>query len=126
MAAIVVMEGRDKGLFLPLGKRSAVIGRDPGAQLQLNDATASRKHLQVRLCSDMNRYLATDLRSGNGTYVNNNRIDGEVALRHGDEIRVGQSVLMFSDEVPADRANALEILRSVAERERATMMQQQD
>lgn len=126
MAAILVMDGSDKGLFLPLGKRPAVVGRDPGAELQLADGTVSRKHFQVRFSADDNGYIATDLRSGNGTHVNRVRISDEVLLKHGDEIAVGKSILMFSNEVPADRANALEIMRSVSERDRETMARSSD
>jgi pSer/pThr/pTyr-binding forkhead associated (FHA) protein len=122
MPAIVVMQGKEKGLFLPLGKRAAIIGRDPGAQLQLGDGTVSRKHLQIRFDAERNCYLATDMRSGNGSFVNGNRIFDEVRLRGGDEIRLGDSQLLFTDDVPTDHANAMEILRSAGERERSTIV----
>lgn len=43
----------------------------------------------------------TDLGSSNGTWVNGERIWSSRRLRHGDEIRLGQTRLIFRDPVSA-------------------------
>jgi pSer/pThr/pTyr-binding forkhead associated (FHA) protein len=64
-----------------------------------DDATASHLHAVLE------RYAAgwcvTDLGSSNGTWVNGERIWASRRLRHGDEIRVGQTRLLFRDPLGA-------------------------
>ena len=43
----------------------------------------------------------TDLGSSNGTWVNGERIWSSQRLRHGDEIRIGQTRLFFRDPLSA-------------------------
>jgi pSer/pThr/pTyr-binding forkhead associated (FHA) protein len=46
-------------------------------------------------------WCVTDLGSSNGTWVNGERIWASRRLRHGDEIRVGQTRLIFRDPLSA-------------------------
>lgn len=72
------------------------IGKDPSNKVPLrDDTTVSRLHAVLE------RYEAgwcvTDLGSANGTFVNGERIWATRRLRHGDEVRVGQTRLVFRD-----------------------------
>jgi predicted component of type VI protein secretion system len=49
-------------------------------------------------------WCVTDLGSSNGTWVNGERIWSTRRLRHGDEIRVGQTRLIFRDPLSAGGA----------------------
>jgi pSer/pThr/pTyr-binding forkhead associated (FHA) protein len=49
-------------------------------------------------------WCVTDLGSSNGTWVNGERIWGSRRLRHGDEIRLGQTRLLFRDSLSAGGA----------------------
>jgi predicted component of type VI protein secretion system len=60
-----------------------------------DDATAS--HLHAVLERFAAGWCVTDLGSSNGTWVNGERIWASRRLRHGDEIRVGQTRLVFRD-----------------------------
>ncbi len=74
-----------------LGPR-AVIGRQEGVDIHLDDTAVSRRHAEIARVGTL--YWIRDLESSNGTFLNGKRIDGAV-LRPGDEIRVGPLVLMF-------------------------------
>ena len=64
-----------------------------------DDATAS--HLHAVLERFAAGWCVTDLGSSNGTWVNGERIWASRRLRHGDEIRVGQTRLLFRDPLSA-------------------------
>jgi pSer/pThr/pTyr-binding forkhead associated (FHA) protein len=59
----------------------------------LDDEHVSRRHLRIVVRGG--RHFAEDLGSRWGTYVNGTRVDLSVVLNHGDEIRLGRSVLRF-------------------------------
>jgi pSer/pThr/pTyr-binding forkhead associated (FHA) protein len=63
------------------------------------DATAS--HLHAVLERFAAGWCVTDLGSSNGTWVNGERIWASRRLRHGDEIRIGQTRLRFHDPLTA-------------------------
>ena len=58
-------------------------------KIKLADAEASRYHALVRRVP--NGYLISDTGSGNGTYVNGQRISHPVLLNPGDNITIGQT-----------------------------------
>src|SRR3954470_22804548 len=67
-----------------------------------DDAMAS--HLHAVLERFAAGWCVTDLGSSNGTWVNGERIWATRRLRHGDEIRVGQTRLVFRDPLGAPGA----------------------
>lgn len=64
-----------------------------------DDATAS--HLHAVLERFPAGWCVSDLGSSNGTWVNGERIWASRRLRHGDEIRIGQTRLVFRDPLSA-------------------------
>jgi ATP/maltotriose-dependent transcriptional regulator MalT len=64
-----------------------------------DDATASRLHAVIERFPA--GWCVTDLGSSNGTRVNGERIWSAQRLRNGDEIRVGQTRLIFRDPMSA-------------------------
>lgn len=64
------------------------MGRDDGLPVSLaGESTVSRRHASVRL--DGHRATVTDLGSTNGTFVNGNKVTGEVGLEIGDVVQFG-------------------------------------
>jgi adenylate cyclase len=71
------------------------IGRASSASIQLVDRQVSKQHATIlQRGSD---FLVQDAGSRNGTVVNGERIPGEHVLKVGDEIRLGNSRLLFSN-----------------------------
>lgn len=77
------------------------IGRDPANSLSISDLSLSRRH--CLLSRDDDSYKLRDLESRNGTFVNGNVIS-EKRLNHGDQISVGESVLVFLLKEDSDPA----------------------
>ncbi len=71
------------------------LGRHPNNTIQLLDKIVSKEHCLVE--QRENRFVLRDLGSLNGTYVNGERVRGEVLLNHGDEIALGSTRARFDD-----------------------------
>lgn len=89
--ALHVVQGRAPGRSFRVLQLPFVIGRGSGSQLKLSDALASRQHCVI----EQNRggIFIRDLASRNGTAVNSRRVTGELALRAGDLILIGSTML---------------------------------
>ena len=98
MASIFIISGDQKGDYYPLGVRTNVIGRDEALPIQVLDDSVSRKHLQIRYDKQRGQYHALDMKSKNGVFINNRKIDNESTLMDGDQIRIGQTVLFFTQK----------------------------
>jgi pSer/pThr/pTyr-binding forkhead associated (FHA) protein len=120
MACVIVTTGKQEGDYYPLGRRTNVIGRDEALPIQILDNMVSRKHLQIRFDPEVDKYYAFDMKSRNGVYVNNRRIETETALRDGDVILIGLTSLLFTDKDFKDKESALLHYKKVGERMRVT------
>ena len=78
---------------------SALLGRDPGCDLVLNDVKCSRRHAIIEAGPE--GMLIRDNGSANGIYVNGKKVDS-TPLAEGDQIRLGQIlVTVLEEDVPA-------------------------
>jgi pSer/pThr/pTyr-binding forkhead associated (FHA) protein len=123
MASILVVSGPSEGLYQPLGKRTTVIGRDEACPLQVVDDRVSRKHIQVRYDEGTGNFIALDMKSSNGMYVNGRKIEGEIDLRDNDEIQIGNSKLVFSTQDYPDKAAAMNAYKQRGQKMRPTIEQ---
>ncbi len=93
MLVLSVIQGPGKGKTFNLPNHEPqLLGRSSEA-LPIDDNAISRRHAE--LTPDDGVWYIRDLESQNGTYVNGTRIWQRERLRPGDQIRVGQSVLVF-------------------------------
>jgi pSer/pThr/pTyr-binding forkhead associated (FHA) protein len=120
MASLIVTNGKQQGDYYPLGRRTNVIGRDEALPIQVLDNMVSRKHLQIRFDQATNKYFAYDMKSRNGVYVNNRRVEDEVALQDGDVIMIGMTSIVFLDKDFKDKDSALLHYKKAGERMRMT------
>jgi len=87
--------------LVPLTEQQATIGRAKTNDVALDgDATVSKLHAVV--VSYGTEFAVRDVGSANGTYLNGERVLSEVRLRPGDEIRVGESRLVYRAQQTAD------------------------
>jgi pSer/pThr/pTyr-binding forkhead associated (FHA) protein len=84
---------------IPLPAPQFLIGRDPRCNLRPSSEAVSKLHCAI--VQRDNAVFVRDLKSTNGTFVNNDRIGGEVQVHEGDLLRVGPLVLAFKIEVGA-------------------------
>ncbi len=85
-----IVEGPDAGERLPL-TGSVELGRDPGLSHPLADAKVSRRHARVNATGSS--VSVEDLGSTNGTFLNESPLEIATAIKPGDRIRVGFTVL---------------------------------
>ncbi|MEN9627756.1 MAG: hypothetical protein RJA10_983 [Pseudomonadota bacterium] len=90
---LLLYSGPDAGQRFDLDNGKLVIGRMPEAQVRIDDVGISRQHAELQVSGS--RVSVKDLGSANGTLVNEQAINGAVALRDGDLLRVGKAVLRF-------------------------------
>ncbi|MGD0610382.1 MAG: FHA domain-containing protein [Anaerolineales bacterium] len=74
-------------------KERLTFGRDPSNDVVLDTPNVSRFHAQISRVG--RRYFVTDLRSANGTFVNDKRVEGDVWLNPQDTIRIGPYKLVM-------------------------------
>jgi len=77
-------------------KEKLTFGRDPNNDVILDNPRVSRFHTQVTRVG--RRYYVTDLRSANGTFVNDKRVQGNVWLNPQDTIRIGPYRLVLGED----------------------------
>lgn len=85
-----VLSGSSEGKLIPVTQEKFVIGRSDECQLRPKSDSISRRH--CALVQKDERLLLIDLKSRNGTIVNEKKLDPAKAkvLKHGDKIQVGK------------------------------------
>jgi pSer/pThr/pTyr-binding forkhead associated (FHA) protein len=82
--------------LIPLGEERVTIGKSSTNLVALaHDSTVSRLHAVLENLGSA--WSLRDVGSRNGTFVNGEKIGQERVLRSGDEVRVGNSRLVFWD-----------------------------
>ena len=92
-ATILVLQGVDQGKRVRLDEESASLGRSPQSTIPILDTEVSRNHAEIS--GDGGTWTLVDLESSNGTFVNGASVRAHT-LRHGDQIQIGRTVLLFS------------------------------
>ena len=100
MAKLILTSGEQRQEFelAPIN----TIGRHPDNSIQILDRIISKEHAQILRGGD-GHYLLRDLGSLNGTYVSGSRVS-EVVLKHGDELVLGSTHLMFVEHTETEES----------------------
>jgi ABC-type multidrug transport system ATPase subunit/pSer/pThr/pTyr-binding forkhead associated (FHA) protein len=84
---LIVTKGPRVGEKILLSKLPVTIGREDSVEFPVRLDNISRKH--VRISKGDGGYLIEDLKSSNGTFVNDTRIDKPYRIKDGDVIALG-------------------------------------
>lgn len=76
------------GTPLLLTKEVIRVGREPSNDIVIPEVTVSGRHAQIEFRKG--QFYLKDLRSSNGTFVNKQKVEGEVLLKSGDIVRFDQ------------------------------------
>jgi pSer/pThr/pTyr-binding forkhead associated (FHA) protein len=88
---LVVVEPKErKGRTYDL-RDEQTVGRAAGCQITLDDTYVSQLH--ARVFSKDGAWYVEDLGSTNGTYLNSKRVSGALAVKRGDQVKIGATVL---------------------------------
>ena len=103
MSSLYVIQGRNRGARYDLAvhEGAITIGRESGNFVQLDDNEVSRRHAEIRRIEG--RFVVGDLKSSNGTYVNNRKVE-RAELSSGDQIQIGRTVMVYSKDHDDERA----------------------
>jgi hypothetical protein len=96
MASLRVLKGVNEGAVIPLERDRIVLGRNPDCDVVIPAASVSREHAQIVHAGG--RHYIDDLKSQNGTYVNNRAIATRTLLKNNDKIRISDFLATFADE----------------------------
>ncbi len=121
MASLIIENGTNQGYYYPLGHRTNVIGRSESVPIQILDDQVSRKHLQIRYDQASQSYVAIDMNSKHGVFVNNLKVTEEVVLKDEDRIQIGDTTLLFTCQDFPDAESALHYFKKAGQRRFTTL-----
>jgi hypothetical protein len=92
-AVLIVRQGTQAGMSFPITSSYAIIGREEGVNIVIQDPEASRRH--ARISWQGGQFILEDLGSTNGTFINGIQITAPQLLNPGDSIGIGQMAIVF-------------------------------
>ncbi|MCZ6653765.1 MAG: FHA domain-containing protein, partial [Planctomycetota bacterium] len=136
MATLYILQGPDKGKTFRTGNARVVLGR-ASEEVPLTDNSVSRHHAE--LVPENGVWLLRDLKSSNGTSINGLRIEHPTVLKHGDQIRMGATLIVFGgdqldeqyttatvrdliDLADADRAGEASVIETLPSNEKSLVL----
>ncbi len=111
LASLLFRSGDFKGRRVPIKVPVANIGRGLYNDVVISDASVSTMHAKLQRREAI--WILSDLGSTNGTFVEGERLAGEVALTPGTTLRFGDVIALFEpldEHVPAARTNQTRIM----------------
>ncbi|MBI5822377.1 MAG: FHA domain-containing protein [Verrucomicrobia bacterium] len=96
MAFLIHRTADGEDIKLPVTTKPIVLGRGIETDIRVDDEEVSRAHCAIWLENE--KFVAKDLRSRNGTYVNDQRVN-EAELKPGDRIRIGHCEFVLEGDV---------------------------
>lgn len=99
MAVLHFLTGAGQGQELELKQEKTVLGRNPDCHVVISGTAVSRAHAHI--LNIQGKYFIEDIKSRNGTFVNNEQISGRTPLKNNDRIKICDFVCSFHDVAPA-------------------------
>ncbi|MFV1966352.1 MAG: SpoIIE family protein phosphatase [Pirellulaceae bacterium] len=96
MAFLKANNGPEAGRHYDLTADEYILGRHPDCTIVIDVGAVSRRH--CRIYHEASQYLVEDLRSRNGTFLNDGLVENPHSLRHGDRIRICDVVFSYLEQ----------------------------
>jgi serine phosphatase RsbU (regulator of sigma subunit) len=106
MPSLHVLRGPNEGSIVPLDGDRFVLGRNPDCDINIPMNAVSREHAQILRIQG--KFFIEDRQSRNGTFVNNQAINGRTQLKNNDRIRICDFIAAFLDLSPQPGQNGEE------------------
>jgi len=98
----IIVKLKDKVLSeITIKKKIIAIGRDKKNDIQLDNPAVSRFHAKIEKIGNDPFYI-DDLKSTNGTFVNERKVSWREGLNNNDHITIGKYTLIFFEEDSPD------------------------
>lgn len=96
---LVLTSGKSEGKSIPITLPQFVIGRDPQCHLRPASALISKRHCAILVRGE--KAFVRDFESTNGTFLNDEPVQGERELHDQDELKVGPLAFRVSLQAAA-------------------------
>jgi hypothetical protein len=113
MASLCILGGPEKGKSFALEGDLVTIGRGSENNIRVRDKSVSRRHLEIIRKGD--KYFIRDLKSKNGTYVNEQKIaPGKIfEIEQGLPIVIGKTLICIGEAYLGKDEDLMTVLDSV-------------
>ncbi len=106
----ILMKFKDTVLKdIQCGKEEITIGRNKDNDIQIENLAVSGRHARIK--KNRNDYFIEDLKSTNGTFLNEKRISKEV-LKNNDAVTIGKHTLSILLEKNKNDRQGLNVCRN--------------
>jgi pSer/pThr/pTyr-binding forkhead associated (FHA) protein len=104
---LLVTQGSAQGKRIPITLSQFIVGRDPQCHLRPASPIISKRH--CALMTREGKAFIRDFGSTNGSFVNEERVEGERELTNGDVLKIGplSFQVQIEDSVPVDKPTPL-------------------
>lgn len=96
MSALEVINGTNEGATHQLEKTRTIVGRHPDCDIIVEAPAVSRQHAAINEINGA--HFIEDLRSRNGTFVNDKLIPSQTRLNDNDLVRICDVVLLYRSQ----------------------------
>src|SRR6266496_1986912 len=93
MANLLILKGSNQGTSVPLEAEKIVLGRNAECGIVINLPAVSREHAMIRRIQG--KFYIEDLKSRNGTRVNNQDITARTLLKNNDRIKICDNEFLY-------------------------------
>src|SRR5579884_3052331 len=121
MAVLNVIKGTNQGSNIELVDDRIVLGRNADCHVVLNVPAVSREHAVIRRIQG--KFYIEDMKSRNGTFVNNTEVTARTLLKDNDRIKICDNLLAFVEtalqrkELPANMRTIAQVAPDEEEEE---------
>jgi MoxR-like ATPase len=101
---LIFLNSKDRGKVISLKESGTRIGRAEENDIEVDDIEVSSHHAVVEKSDG--QWRVYDLNSTNGTWVGKTRVRGISNVKSGDGVRVGETIMLFTDKAELPKTEA--------------------